>query len=85
MKKILLLISALAVIIMWSCEKKITDEHTKADSSAVQYVCPMHAEEMSDKAGACPKCGMEMMKKTSGEKMEMHMDTTIHKDSTMKM
>jgi hypothetical protein len=85
MKKVFLLISVFSIITIWSCEKKTTNEDAKMDSSAVQYACPMHPEEMSDKAGTCPKCGMEMMKKPSGEQMEIHKDTTMHKDSTMKM
>ena len=28
------------------------------------YVCPMHPEEEIDKLGQCPKCGMDLEKKT---------------------
>ena len=30
----------------------------KPDAAATSYVCPMHPEVVSDKAGRCPKCGM---------------------------
>lgn len=30
----------------------------------VYYQCPMHPEVNSDKPGTCPKCGMELEKKT---------------------
>jgi len=33
-----------------------------------QYTCPMHPEVISDKPGACPKCGMTLMK--TKEKMD---------------
>jgi hypothetical protein len=29
----------------------------------IQYICPMHAEVVSDKPGNCPKCGMNLEKK----------------------
>src|SRR5688572_4171105 len=33
-------------------------------SQKVMYVCPMHPEVRSDKPGKCPKCGMNLEKKT---------------------
>ncbi len=30
---------------------------------AMTYTCPMHPEVTSDKAGKCPKCGMDLMEK----------------------
>ena len=35
----------------------------KSKSMATVYACPMHPEVTSDKAGKCPKCGMELVKK----------------------
>lgn len=38
------------------------------------YTCPMHPEVVSDKPGKCPKCGMDLVLKTSSpeaHKMEM--------------
>jgi hypothetical protein len=33
------------------------------------YTCPMHPDVTTDKAGKCPKCGMDLtMKKTGTEK-----------------
>lgn len=34
-----------------------------APAHAAKYVCPMHKDEMSDKPGKCPKCGMDMVPK----------------------
>lgn len=28
------------------------------------YTCPMHPEVKSDKPGKCPKCGMDLVKKS---------------------
>jgi hypothetical protein len=52
-------------------------------TQAATYTCPMHPEVISDKAGKCPKCGMELVKKAeppatnagaehSGHEMHMH-------------
>ncbi|QJD94364.1 hypothetical protein HH214_19265 [Mucilaginibacter robiniae] len=30
----------------------------------VQYTCPMHPEIITNKPGTCPKCGMDLVKKT---------------------
>lgn len=32
-------------------------------SHAKQYTCPMHPEVVQDKAGKCPKCGMDLVEK----------------------
>src|SRR5262249_25131444 len=31
-----------------------------APTERVEYVCPMHPEVVSDRPGACPKCGMAL-------------------------
>jgi len=41
------------------------------DQMAKTYVCPMHPEVTSDKAGECPKCGMTMTEKKTDAKMDM--------------
>lgn len=35
-------------------------EPASAPISSKQYTCPMHPEVISDKPGACPKCGMDL-------------------------
>ncbi len=37
----------------------------KKNNMAMNYTCPMHPEVMSDKAGKCSKCGMDLVKKTN--------------------
>jgi len=34
------------------------------------YTCPMHPEVLQDKPGKCPKCKMNLVKKTQAVKME---------------
>jgi hypothetical protein len=36
---------------------------TTQTQSAARYVCPMHPEVVSDKAGKCPKCKMNLVTK----------------------
>ncbi len=38
---------------------------SKTDTSGkIVYTCTMHPEVISEKPGKCPKCGMELVKKT---------------------
>ncbi|HXE96289.1 MAG TPA: efflux RND transporter periplasmic adaptor subunit [Dongiaceae bacterium] len=39
---------------------------TKAQAPAGEYTCPMHPFIVKDRAGSCPVCGMELVKKTAG-------------------
>jgi Cu+-exporting ATPase len=34
--------------------------------TVVEYICPMHPEVVSDRPGACPKCGMALEPRTAG-------------------
>jgi hypothetical protein len=36
-------------------------------AAKAQYACPMHPEVVSDKAGKCPKCGMNLTQKEAGK------------------
>lgn len=46
----------------------------KSNQDTVIYTCPMHPEIQSDKPGTCPKCGMDLVKKTnaSGDQEHKH-------------
>ena len=46
--------------------------------SAVKYTCTMHPEVISDTAGKCPKCGMEMVPVKDSSMQKMDMDTMKH-------
>lgn len=87
MKKIFLFIAiaivSIAAIACESTEKKNTEDTHQVSGEV--YTCPMHPEVISDKPGSCPKCGMDLVKKSASEPMEMKHDSTMHSDSTMKM
>ncbi|CAN5429220.1 hypothetical protein BH09BAC3_BH09BAC3_06840 [soil metagenome] len=40
-----------------------TNSGSRENRSAT-YTCPMHSEIKSDKPGKCPKCGMDLVKKS---------------------
>lgn len=42
-------------------------------ADSLVYTCPMHAEIISAKPGKCPKCGMDLVKKTVDKSMEKDM------------
>jgi Cu(I)/Ag(I) efflux system membrane fusion protein len=44
-----------------------TLEPVAADSVTSQYVCPMHAEIVSDEPGSCPICGMDLVGQQADE------------------
>jgi hypothetical protein len=46
-----------------SNNKSETNETKTEETAAVVYTCPMHPEVTSDKAGVCPKCNMDLVKK----------------------
>ena len=85
MKKIMMLmiaaltISSVSVFAQEKAGKKDTTQHT------VLYTCPMHPDIKMDKAGKCPKCGMEL---SLSKKEEMKIAVTknytcpVHADVT---
>jgi hypothetical protein len=74
--KLIICILTTAAISFVSCnssnQKSETKDEAKQDSTMmpaqegdrVMYQCPMHPEEMSDKAAQCSKCGMDLEKIT---------------------
>jgi hypothetical protein len=44
-----------------SCKHMDSDARSSANSQ--KYTCPMHPEVVSDTAGKCPKCGMDLVEK----------------------
>lgn len=47
-----------------SCSEKAHDQNDTAQADAV-YTCPMHPSVISDRPGACPVCGMALVKKSA--------------------
>jgi hypothetical protein len=94
MKKVLLSIIAVAIVslINISCgssetkdkASETTDTTSINPSTAVLYTCPMHPEVITTAPGKCPKCGMDLVKKETTEKMEMKPDSSMKEDSPLK-
>jgi len=73
MKHTIIACMLLAATVFAACNSGTSSENKKdtiaktstSDSSkmisAVKYTCTMHPEVISDTAGYCPKCGMEMV------------------------
>ncbi len=43
--------------------KNSTEMKAEKKKMTMTYTCPMHPEVTSDKAGKCPKCGMDLVEK----------------------
>jgi Cu(I)/Ag(I) efflux system membrane fusion protein len=62
-----LIAAAVFASVFTSCKGK---EEAKEEVK-VQYECPMHPEQVSDKPGTCPVCKMDLVEKKA-EKKEEH-------------
>ena len=51
-------------------EKGTEQANAKPDAEAKMYTCSMHPEVHADKAGTCPKCGMDLIPMAAKEKGE---------------
>ena len=60
MSALMALALATAVFSVTGCKKS---EPAQSDGKAVQYTCSMHPDVVQDKAGKCPKCGMDLTQK----------------------
>ncbi|MEO6904074.1 MAG: DUF6799 domain-containing protein [Bacteroidia bacterium] len=43
--------------------KSSTEKQSEKKEMKMTYTCPMHPDVISDKAGQCPKCGMDLVEK----------------------
>ncbi|CAN5555807.1 hypothetical protein BH11BAC1_BH11BAC1_24380 [soil metagenome] len=74
MRNIFKIAAAFTLVIFLSCKgNQNSSQNSAADSTSVPadttktptvYTCPMHPEVVSDKPGACPKCGMDLEAKS---------------------
>jgi Cu(I)/Ag(I) efflux system membrane fusion protein len=69
MKYITIIITVFLTLFLTSCsrdhEKKGTQQADSVSTQSMEYyTCPMHPSVISDKPGACPICGMTLVKKT---------------------
>jgi hypothetical protein len=65
-KLILILIFAVSAAIVFNACGGSSSEKTE-QSAKVEYTCPMHDDVVQDKPGQCPKCGMDLVEKKTGE------------------
>ncbi|MBI2722409.1 MAG: hypothetical protein HYX39_09560 [Bacteroidetes bacterium] len=68
MKKSIVILALTSFFALTGCknsgEEKSKTEETKTEQSAEVYTCSMDPEVVSDKPGSCPKCNMDLEKKT---------------------
>ncbi len=62
MKKLIIVLSVFLAAQTFSFAQ--TETSKKPEQKRTIYTCSMHPEVVSDKEGKCPKCGMELVKKT---------------------
>lgn len=64
-----------------------TSEKKTAAVQTVKYTCPMHSQEILDKPGNCPICGMKLVvkKELSTGTMQQMNDTVMMKHDSTKM
>lgn len=76
-------VAAALLIVSCSEKKEKTEQKNEKISASEVYTCPMHPKVESAEPGACPKCGMDLEKKT----MAVPTDTTnkVEADTAMQM
>jgi hypothetical protein len=61
-KLIILLVFAVSTAMVFNACN--SGSYSKTEQTAkVEYTCTMHPEVVQDKAGKCPKCGMDLVEK----------------------
>lgn len=58
------------LLFFFSCSNRKQTDHTEHQQQAEQviYTCPMHPEIIRDAPGSCPICGMDLVRKETGNK-----------------
>lgn len=63
---IVLLLALFVVMSTVACNNKGGADHTAHEGQQEVYTCPMHPEIIRNAPGACPICGMDLVKKEAG-------------------
>ncbi|WP_205513496.1 efflux RND transporter periplasmic adaptor subunit [Longitalea arenae] len=67
---ILLIAYCLLSIVFTACQEAKQKQPQTQAAAKETYTCPMHPQIINDKAGSCPVCGMDLVKKSAnGEKV----------------
>ncbi|TAK55530.1 MAG: efflux RND transporter periplasmic adaptor subunit, partial [Bacteroidetes bacterium] len=89
---IIVLIAIIVVLYPGMLGKNGSSQHEEASSSTTEqkevYTCPMHPSVISDRPGACPVCGMALVKKTAqkeSSKSELAMLKGVSLSSTQRV
>jgi len=61
MKKLIILASSMLLFVGFA----VAQTANPATKSGLSYTCSMHPEISSDKPGACPRCGMDLVQKAN--------------------
>lgn len=61
MKTLIIILSLFLVVNSMASAQEVAKSSQK-EAQKTSYTCPMHPDEMSDKARECSKCGMELVK-----------------------
>lgn len=62
----LLPVACCLFLLLFSCNNKGGADHTAHEGQQEVFTCPMHPEIIRNAPGACPICGMDLVKKESG-------------------
>ncbi|MBF8249096.1 MAG: Efflux RND transporter periplasmic adaptor subunit, partial [Bacteroidetes bacterium] len=82
MKKIIIIANLILTLVFGACSSKEQDSQgqaqaTKAEPAKDYYTCPMHPSVVSDRPGACPVCGMALVKKTAQAGMSVEQTASL--------
>lgn len=68
MKKLFVLFILVAAACTTNAQTPQQKKPQEKKAEAKTYVCPMHADVVSDKPGKCSKCGMNLVEKKTNKK-----------------
>src|SRR4051812_8523344 len=58
----------------WTRPPVAPDALARAAAGEIEFYCPMHPDVIRSEAGACPKCGMPLVKRRRGEAGQLPAD-----------
>ena len=82
MKTIIIIANLIFTLVFGACSSKEQDSRgqaqaTKAEPAKEYYTCAMHPSVVSDRPGACPVCGMALVKKTAQAGMSIEQTASL--------
>src|SRR3954466_13030547 len=60
----------------WTRPADAPDSLVSAAAREIEYYCPMHPEVIRGEPGACPRCGMPLVKRKKGQAVTLPADVT---------